>query len=365
MFGKNFFLFLLLFCTNITLFAEDNLRHYVLKNADILKIDQTANERITTLTGDVHLIYDNIEFFADNAQIFQNQKKIKLTGNVKAIDDTLETGAQKAKYFGDTKKLFLEKQAYFIENSKEKKLRKVTANKINYNRNEKIVIAEKNATAEDFTEDMILCANYIKYDLGAGCGVARQNPELIFLRDDTLKISSKQMEFFTNKKKFTATYDVKIETKDTQTQSNFLLYFENMEKAILLGRPEFYSKTTDAFANEFHIYFKNENIEKLVLINNSEMHFKNKNQDNKINYLFAKNIQLHLKNEKINYIYAIDVEESCIEQSQTEEEDFFKNKLTTKELEVFFNVKEEVEKVIAKDEISGRYSFHKNIKVKK
>lgn len=349
---------LLLFCIyGVTVNADETPHHYVLKNADIVKIDKVTNDTITTLTGNVNLIYDDIEFFADNAQIFQNKRKVKLTGDVIAIEDTLEAGAQKATYFHKENELFLEKQAYFIENSKTERLRDVEADKINYFRSKREVEAKENITANALTQDMNLVCGHFMYNIDKGYGVARDNPKLTFQRKRTVKVYSQQMEFFYNKHKFTATYDVRIEAKESFANGRFLIYFQDDKKAVLLGNPEFHSDTSDAFATEFHIFFDEETIDKLYLIRNGEIHFKNKNQVEKSNYLFADKVMLDLESEKLCYIKAEDVTRSFLKQPKTEERDFYINKLKTKELEVFFDDNEDLERVSASQNIKGIYKF--------
>lgn len=323
----------------------------------MVKIDKVANDTITTLTGNVNLIYDDIEFFADNAQIFQKDKRIKLNKNVKAIDDTLEAGAQRATYFHKENELFLEKQAYFIENSQTEKLRYINADRINYFRSKKEVKAKGNIFANDLAQDMNLICGHFRYDIEKGYGVARNNPELTFQRKRTVKVYSQQMEFFYNDHKFIATYNVKIEMKDSHANSRFLIYFQDDKKAVLLGNPRFYSDTSDALAEEFHILFDEETIDKLYLINNGEIHFKSEKQTKKLNYLFADKIMLNLENERLCYINANDVTKSFLKKSETEGKDFYINKMKTKELEVFFDDDENVEKVIASQNIKGIYKF--------
>lgn len=358
MFGKFVILLLSLCISGVAINAAETSHHYILKNADMVKIDKVANDTITTLTGNVNLIYDDIEFFADNAQIFQKDKKVKFTGNVKAIDDTLEAGAQKATYSHKENELFLERRAYFIEkNSQMKKQKHIRADKINYFKGRKFVEAEGNIFANDLTQDMNLMCGHFRYDIEKGYGVARDNPELTFQRKRTVKVYSQQMEFFYNDHKFIATYDVKIEMKDSHANSRFLIYFQDDKKAVLLGNPGFYSDTSDAFAEEFHILFDEETIDKLYLINNGEIHFRSKEQTKKLNYLFADKIMLNLENERLCYINANDVTKSFLKKSETEGENFYINKMKTKELEVFFDDDENVEKVIASQNIKGIYKF--------
>ena len=354
--GKIFILFLI-FLFRIHLFAIEESFHYILKNSDIVKIDKVLNDTITTFTGNVFLIYNDIEFFADIVQILQRDKIIKLTGNVQAIDDTLEAGAQLATYFHNKNEILFKKNAYFFENSEQERLKEIQADRIDYFRNIRKVNASGNIFAQDFLENVNITCGQFQYDIKKGYADARNEPILTFQRESILTISSKQMELFVDEKKFTATYNVKIEIKDSYALSRFLIYFQDDNKAVLLGNPQFYSNVSDASAEEFQIFFIEESIDKLYLIENAEMHFKNKGQEEKLNFIYAKKILLDLNNEKLDYMNAEDVDKSQLEQSKTNEDDFYINKLKTKNFEVFFDNDENIEKIIATQGIKGIYKF--------
>jgi lipopolysaccharide export system protein LptA len=339
------------------LIAEEGTYFYTLKNADIVKIDRTENDTIITLTGDVNLIYDEIEFFADNAQVFQSEKRVKCSGKVKAIQDTLEAGANHTHYTHETGELNLYENAYFIESGKEGRLRTVEADTINYYKNRGDLDALGNVVLNELKEEIILHCGALSYDIDEGYGLAKNNPELTLNYEEPLKIYSKQMEFFSQTNKFIATYDVKIAMRDAEAFSRFLIYFRNDNMAVLLGEPEFYSEAADAFAEEFHIFFKEEAIDKLDLKDNSRIYFKNKGQEDKSNYLFATNITLTLIDEKIRQIDAENVTKSFLEQPVSEKSDYFINKLATSFLKVYLDEEEEIEKIISTQDIAGTYKF--------
>ena len=329
--------------------------HYILKNANLVKIDVIENDTITTLKGEVDLIYNNIEFFADNAQIFQKDKKVKLFGNVRAIDDTLEAGAQKATYFHKDDILKLDEDAYFIENSQDTLLKKITADFIEYQKENKKVHALNNIVATDFIEQVVCTCGKFRYDMDTDYGQARENPVLTFQRDNELKIYSKQMELYAKEKKFTATYDVKVETEDTEATSNFLIYFNDEEKAVMLGNPQFKSSLSTATAEEFQVFFKDEKINQLLLVKDAVIHFKEEDSIGKENYLYAEKVRMELNNDKLAYMQAQNVSRSFFEQRKDKE--ILENKLGTLQLQVFFDKKENIQTIIAEDDIKGTYTF--------
>lgn len=344
-------------CLNSLNAEQEETQLYTLKNADILKIDKTENDTIITLTGNVNLIYDEIEFFADNAQVFQAEQRVKCSGNVKAIQDTLEAGANHTLYIHETGELYLNENAYFVENGKEGRLRSVKADTINYYKNQGDLEALGNAVLNELQEDITLYCGALSYNIDEGYGVAKNSPELILNYEEPIKIYSKQMEFFSQANKFIATYEVKIVMKGGEAYSRFLIYFRDDDMAVLQGEPEFYSETVDAFAEEFHIFFKKEAIDKLYLKDKAKIYFKNKGQDNKSNYLFATNITLKLIDEKLRQIEAENVSKSFLEQPATEKSDYFINKLATNFLKVYLDPEEEIEKIMASQDINGTYKF--------
>jgi len=322
-----------------------------------VKIDITQKDTITTLTGDVNLIYNGIEFYADNGQIYQKEKKVKLFGNVRAIDDTLEAGAQKALYLHKDQNLQLEKNAYFIENSDTTQLRKLTARFVEYNKAKQKITALNDIIADDFLEEITCeCGKFI-FDLDTDYGLARDDPVLTIHRDNEIKIYSKQMELFAKDKKFTATYDVRVEMEDSYATSNFLIFFDEEKKAVLLGEPKFSSEISKAYADEFQIYFEDEAIRELILVNNALIHFREEASMGRENSLFAEKVIIKIKNNKLNYMYGKKVSKSYFEQQERNSEEKLINKLKTANLEVFFDEEEKIQKIIAENDINGRYIF--------
>ncbi|MCD6330536.1 MAG: hypothetical protein J7M10_09405 [Candidatus Cloacimonetes bacterium] len=347
---------LIMWCSSLVMSQGRN--HYILKNANLVKIDVIENDTITTLKGEVDLIYNDIEFFADNAQIFQKDRKVKLFGNVRAIDDTLEAGAQKAIYFHKDAILKLNEDAYFIENSQDTLLKKITADFIEYQKENKKVHALNNIVASDFIEKVVCTCGKFRYDMDTDYGQARENPVLTFKRDNELKIYSKQMEFYAKEKKFTATYDVKVETEDTQATSNFLIYFNDEQKAVMLGNPQFKSSLSTATAEEFQVFFKDEKIKQLLLVKDAIIHFKEEDSIGKENYLYAEKVRMEINNDKLTYMEAHKVSRSFFEQRK--DKDILENKLGTLKLQVFFDEKENIQTIIAEDDIKGTYSFSRS-----
>jgi len=351
-FGSVLAIFILWFSSPL---MSQEKNHYILKNANLVKIDIIENDTITTLQGEVDLIYNDIEFFADNAQIFQKNKRVKLFGNVRAIDDTLEAGAQKATYFHKIATLKLNEDAYFIENSTDTLKKKITADFIEYQKENKKVHALNNIVATDFIEQVVCTCGKFRYDMGTDYGLARENPVLTFQRDNQLKIYSKQMELYAKEKKFTATYDVKVETEDTQATSNFLIYFNDEEKAVMLGNPQFKSSLSTATAQEFQVFFKDEKINQLLLVKDAVIHFKEEDSIGKENYLYAGKVRMEIDNDKLTYMQAQNVSQSFFEQRG--DQDILINKLATLQLEVFFDEEENIQTIIAEDDIKGTYTF--------
>ncbi|MEA2104431.1 MAG: LptA/OstA family protein [Candidatus Cloacimonadota bacterium] len=369
-FGKFMFAISLVFFLANNLFSKEH--YYTLKNADIVKYDVTKKDTITTLIGNVDIIYDGINFFADNAQLFTHQKMLKMSSNARAVDDTLRAKAEKVVYHHKNKFLHLEKNAVFIvQNSQNEKLKKISADMVDYFKDDGRLAAKGNVSAYDFKENANLICGDFAYDFMEKYGTAKVDPILTFERKNNITIRSRQMEIFTNKNKFTATYDVSINMKNSLAEGNFLIYFKDDEEAVLIGHPNFSSETINATADEFHIFFSDESLKNLHLISNAKLNFKEKtgekiivdgkiqNKEKKENYLSAQKVFVELKNEKMSYLHALNVSKSLIRQHKKTESDYFVNKLSTKDLEVFFDHNEKIQQVIAVGDISGVYKFLK------
>ena len=303
------------------------------------------------------MIYDSIRFYADNAQIFKDDKILKLEGNARAIDDTLEAGADKAVYNYEGKILNLKDNAYLLESSADSVSKKVIADELSYYRLKKTVEAKGDIVASDFVKKVILECGDFNYDSEQDYGSAKVDPVLKFRDKQKMTIRSKQMEIFAGEKKITATYDVNVEMKNSFAKGKFLIYFNQDEKAVLLGDPHFESKTADALAHEFEMYFVEDKIDSLFMTKNAKIYFNRNDSDNKTNFLFAKRIKLDFEDEKIKYMLADLVEKSLIKEMNTDKIDFYINELSTDNLKVYFDNSEKIEKVIAEQDIEGVYRF--------
>jgi len=358
-YGKIILFFIILLLCNRTGFAKNTKKtyKYTLNNADFIKFDVVKGDTITTLTGNVDVIYDSIRFYADNAQIFQSKRLLKLNGNAKAVEDTLEGGAENVWYNYDGKILNLRDSAYFQEVVNDSISKKVTAEEIDYFKLRSEIKAKGNIEAKDFIEKVKLECGDFRYDHESKYGSAKIEPVLKFEDREKLTIRSKQMEIFSDKEKLTATYDVVIEMKNSFAKGKFLIYFNQNQKSVLLGNPKFQSESADASAQEFELFFKEDKLDSLFMSNNARIYFKKNESDKKSNFLFARSVKLDFEAEKLLYMNAIDVNNSFIRENKVRTDNFYINKLKTAFLEVFFDKKEEIEKVVAEKQIEGVYKF--------
>jgi len=137
--GKFLVIFVLF---SLMLFAENHeLQSYKLINADTLIVQNINDEYISNLIGNVHFFYGETEFFADKADIYEQQKIVRLWHNVRVYEDTLSLLADKVNYFRKTEKLFLDNNVK-IEEIGENSHRIFKADFAKYFRNENILLFE-------------------------------------------------------------------------------------------------------------------------------------------------------------------------------------------------------------------------------
>lgn len=335
---------------------------YILKNADLVKYDIAQNDTITTLIGNVDVVYDSIRFLADNARLFKRRKKIQLMGKARALDDSLRAGAEQVTYDYKGKVLSLKDSAYFKEVTKDSVKKSVKAEEIEYFKLREFVKAKGNIRAKDFLEKVMLNCGDFRYHRKSGYGSAKIEPILKFQEPNEMTISSKQMEIFAEQEKLTATYDVNIEMKNSFAKGKFLIYFNQNNKSVLLGEPQFESETADAAAKEFVLYFIEDKLDSLVISKDAKIFFEHNKTGKKSNFLVAQTVKLDFMDEKLFYMNADNVKKSFIKENNIGEDGFYINRLKTKFLEVFFDSDENIDKVTARENIEATYLFEQNEK---
>ena len=353
-----------LFCLYLFnyIFADEPA-HFNLINANKMNIDLIGNERVTTLTGDIDFFYNQIEFKSQNAQIFEKKEIVKLTNEVEIIDDTLKCTAHKAQYFKKKEMIYLQGNAVFTEFHSDNTIRTFKADKITYYRNKRLVIAKDNIISYDQREDITITGGYARYDINDGYGFLKYHPVLVHKEDeDTLIISSKEMEFFKNYEKLVATYNVRVNVSNSLTTSRFLIYFNKENKAILLGEPQFKGENSIASGEELQLYFSERELTEIHIKDNAQIFYSEKQKEidkERDNYLFSDLIKIKIRDRKIKFLQAEGNVQARYEQEQTEKRDYAKNIIFGDTLRMFIDEEDRIDNIRANNRITGNFFFQK------
>jgi lipopolysaccharide export system protein LptA len=80
----------------------------ILKHADVFAGKNVNGEDIRELTGNVHLVQDNVLVWCDRAVQHLAKNEVELTGRVRVLRDTVTLTAKRGTYYGNTKKAVCE-----------------------------------------------------------------------------------------------------------------------------------------------------------------------------------------------------------------------------------------------------------------
>ena len=325
--GRVLFLLFFLFCITeiIAQNQENNLKLYKLINADTLKLKKSKGEYITNLSGNVHFFYGSTEFYADYAEVFEKQKITRMIGDVKVYEDTLSLFAEKVEYFRIPEIIKLNKNVFCKEVHSDSTMRTFHGDFVEYKQKQKILTAERNVRVYDEREQFVGTCNFLTYNRKTGYGYLKENPVLNINKQNDLKITAEKFEYFNEFKKVVATFNVNTKSSDYEIKSNFLLYFNEENKAIYQGNPTFVSEMSEATATQFTIFFENQKLSKAVLEDSCKVNYKNNSDDEKHNLITANQMEFFFKNGNLKKCIARQNVNSYHLQKDDSNKDFMKN----------------------------------------
>jgi len=359
--GRTVFCLIIVFLFSISsIYARENeLRPYKLINADKLIVSKVNGEYVTNLIGNVHFFYGDTEFYSDKADLFDLQKIARMNGNVKVYDDTLSLFADKVDYFRETEKLFLEGNVFTRETHSDSTIRTFAAERVEYFRNEREFYAFQNVESFDEREDLYGECGKLIYRMNDGYGYMMQEPMLRKSGEDSLQVSAQKIEYFKDYEKIIATFDVDSFSSDFHITSDFLLYFSQEEKAIYLGEPEFSSDFGDASAIEFQLFFRENKMEKAILIDSCRVDFITEEKGEKQSWVTADLLEIHFDEGKINFCDAKGNVDSYYFQAKTEKHDLAVNNAQGAHLIITINDENRIETIDLRQNAQGMYKFQK------
>lgn len=333
-------------------------RQYRLINADQLRMNKFMDEYVTNLEGNVMFYYGKTQFKADYAEIYEQQKSVVLKGNVRIKEDTLTFYADNAYYYRNDEYIRAVGKVKVREDHSDKTYRELTANQIEYYRNKGDMYASQNVLMYEQKQNVYARSGYATYNTNTGYGYMIREP-LVWQKnqDDSLSIKAEKIEMFKDTNKLIASFDVQTKSKDMTSYSDFLVYYIEQGKVILVGKPRLRSDFGDAQAENMSFMLVNNKIESATLQDSCKIFFAEEKGKEKLNWISSDVVNVFWQNDKIHHFVANDNVKSYIFQEQKKKQLPMSNLASGSELFVSFDQDQKIDKINLKNSVQGKYVF--------
>lgn len=354
---KKIFLGSLLIILTLLWAQESDPGRFRLINADRLHMVNLESGQVLQLNGRVHFFYGEIEFRSDRAVILDGPKIARLSGNVVVENDSLHLVADSLAYYRNTQVLNLGGKVRATQRTSQGFGRRMEGDHGIYDRARDTITIWQNVRAWDERENAHAECGYGFWDRANGYAYLIEEPRIRAGLQDTLYINADKMEFFEEERKLIATFNVETRTQDYHASSDFLIYFANEERAVFTGEPDFYNDFATATAREFHLYFEEQKLSRVVLVDSCQVYFAAEEQDEKKNWVQAANIELNFVDGKLQD-FSADLDVSYFfEQDQDGSKDFFINSASGERLKAIFDDDNQLKLMDMGGSIRGSYFF--------
>ncbi len=334
--------------------ADDKFR---LIHADKLFLSKVQDEQILDLDGNVHFFYGTTEFKSDRALIFDVKKIARLSGKVVVSNDSLSLSADTLAYYRIPELLNCGGRVVATYKNKSGDYRWMTGDYANYDRKQDQLTVWSKVVAYDKGENATVHCGYAHWDRKAGYAFMIEEPRLQAGTTDSLFVSADKMEFFDSERKLIATFNVKVDSRDYNAESDFLIYFLKDDKAVFTGQPGFVSEYANATAREFHLYMKERKLQRAELIDSCRVLFSEEKGTDKKNTVNADLISMRFDKDELREFNAEGKVDYYYRQDPTEKKDFFINSATGTYLRAWFNEESKLQNMQMETDIKGRYVF--------
>jgi len=356
---KYFFLTLIvLFNTINTLQAQAPVQ-YRLINADHLQHFKFIDENVVHLQGNVHFFYNEIEFLAEHAEIYESQEYVTLKGNVIIVQDSLRMTSNIAQYYKKSEYLRAEGRVVLTENKDTKILRQSTSNNAMHYRDRGEFILQGNVYAIDFSDSLHARAGYAIYNQQTGYGYLIQRPYIWKAGSDSLALFAEKIEYFEENKKMVASFQVITQNETIKATSDFLIYYIDEGKMIYIGNPKFYSEDGDGNADLITVYLDKKEINEILLDKNCYIKFNSEDSVEKENWVSSDYMTLIYKNKKPSVFNAYENVKSFFLQEPSNNKSLMNNNVEGDKLILHFNSDSQIETLNMENNIKGVYRFDK------
>ena len=362
------------------------LRPYRFMHADSLVARQQADETVVHLFGDVHFFYGETEFYADRAELYDQQKiarlvgrvqvfddtldlyadsvaymrqieRLDLVGNVRAVRDTLNLTANRAVYLREQGSLDLFGEVFYREMHADGTIRTLSCETAHYTQEPEVLVTDGRIRAWDERESMHARCGHAEYHITNGYAWMIEDPELESRGQDSLYIRAEKIEWFEEAQRLVANFNVETRSRDYHTTSDFLIYLLEAEEAVFLGQPGFHTQQADGTAKEFHLYFVDRQISHATFQDSCEVLFRTGKEGPKSNRVESDWMEFGFEGKKLSSFVAEGHVSSFFEQAADAEHDFSGNDASGARMTVIISEDEEVESVSMSGRVSGKYRF--------
>ncbi|MDD3577704.1 MAG: hypothetical protein PHS23_01760 [Candidatus Cloacimonetes bacterium] len=346
---------LLLFCLSI--WSKTDPERFRLVHSDKLYMSNISSGQILELAGKVHFFYGDTEFKSDRAIILDGPKIARLSGRVVVQNDSLNLVADSLAYYRIPQVLNMGGRVRLTQSTKEGMTRWMQGDYGIYDQGKDTFTAWSRVQAYDQAENGTAKCGYAFWDRSRGYAYLIEQPVVSAGTADTLTVSADKMEFFEEERKLVATFNVQVNSKDYNASSDFLIYFDEEEKAVFIGEPKFFNDFATASAQEFHLWFDKRELRKAALMDSCVVHFAQEENGPKENWVKASNIVLNFVDDRIEDFEADSKVSYYFVQEQSAKQDFFINSAQGQVLRAKFDADNKLKLMDMSGRIRGRYIF--------
>ncbi|MCK9556485.1 MAG: OstA-like protein [Candidatus Cloacimonetes bacterium] len=342
----------------LSLSADETERQkFKLIHADRMYMSNVETAQILDLTGNVHFFYGDTEFRGNRALILDTQKIARLTGNVVVQNDSLHLVADSLAYYRIPQVLNLGGRVKLTQRTKDGFVRHMEGDHAIYDQGKDTFTVWSRVRAYDQKENANAKCGYGFWDRPNGYAFLIEEPEVVTGVEDTLIIKADKMELYEEEGKLIATFNVRTDSKDYHATSDFLIYFSEEEKAVFLGEPKFENNFATAEAIEFQVYFKEQELTQVVLVDSCLVQFAAEENEERNNWVRAQDIVLNFAEGRILDFSADARVSYYFLQEEGEKQDFFINAADGDRLKAKFDEDNKLRLMDMGGNIRGTYRF--------
>lgn len=332
-------------------------QRFRLVHADKMYYSNSQGGQVLDLSGNVHFFYGDTEFKGRRALILDGPKIARISGNVTVKNDSLFLRADSLAYYRQQEILNLGGKVRLDHDAKKGFERWMQGDHAIYDQGKDQFSVWGNVSAYDEEGKAKAKSGYGFWDRKEGYAYLLEEPVVEVEGETELKITADKMELFEEERKLVATFNVHTYHQDYHISSDFLIYFDNEEKAVFVGEPKFENDFATAFAKEFQLFFEDEKLKQAVLVDSCLVYFASEEKQEKKNWVKAKDIVLNFEDDSIvDFNAELDVS-YYFEQLEEEKKDYFENRATGQNLKAYFDADNRLKLMDMTGKIQGVYKF--------